>query len=81
MRKFRTGFISHSGLKSEGNFCMLPGFFTPGGSCMTWISIQAPSTPSFWLLCSQSPQISKKKFPPLVCKWSLSWHISVTGLL
>ena len=48
---------------------------------MTWISIPGPK--HTFLLVAVQPESSnfEKKFLPSVCKWSLSWHMSVTGLL
>ena len=48
---------------------------------MTWISIPGPK--HTFLLVAVQPESSnfEKKIRPLVCIWSLSWHMSVTGLL
>ena len=47
---------------------------------MTLISIPGPQ--HTFLLVAVQPESSsfEKKFRPSVCKWSLSWHMSVTGL-
>ena len=48
---------------------------------MTWISIPGPE--HTFLSVAVQPVCSnfeKKIFRPLVCNWSFSWHMTVTGI-
>ena len=81
-RKFCTRVISHSGLKIEQEISDASRIFYPRRFLHDLdLNPRAQAPLPFGCCAARVLKFQKKKFRPSVCKWSLSWHMSVTGLI